>query len=184
MSAPRPGFPSDSNGAVAWHPGRLCSLKDIMHHLHVSSLCAVCKTATAWSILQKNDHSLVSKQSRLRYAKAIESYIENLRPMGMSASCSTLRKMKDSFETKGCKASNIAKLSLELIGRLIDETDDTIFFTLSPGEADFYKNPNRGWELAIDRFAIRGDVEEASKCFALSRYSAAVFHSVQAVETG
>ena len=28
------------------------------------------------------------------------------------------------------------------------------------------------------------DVEEASKCFALSRYAAAIFHSIQVVETG
>jgi hypothetical protein len=28
------------------------------------------------------------------------------------------------------------------------------------------------------------DVEEASKCFALSRYAAAIFHSVQVVEVG
>jgi hypothetical protein len=39
--------------------------------------------------------------------------------------------------------------------------------------------------LATERFPrIIDDVEEASKCYALSRYSAAVFHSVQIFEAG
>jgi hypothetical protein len=68
--------------------------------------------------------------------------------------------------------------------RLIDETEDKVFFSLLPREMEFYEKPQRGWETALSRFNIHSDVEEASKCYALSRYAAAVFHSIQIVEAG
>ena len=59
------------------------------------------------------------------------------------------------------------------------------FWSLSVREAELYSHPRKGWEEIIEQFpdAIT-DVEEASKCFALSRYAAAIFHSVQVVEVG
>ena len=76
-------------------------------------------------------------------------------------------------------------LSEEMGKRLVDETSDKLFFAMAPIESEFYCKPRRGWEVSIKRFPeIVDDVEEASKCFALSRYPAAVFHSVQIVEAG
>jgi hypothetical protein len=73
----------------------------------------------------------------------------------------------------------------ECVERLIDEATVGQFFILTPREADIFKNPRNGWEPSIKRFPrIVDDVEEASKCIALSRYSAAVFHSVQIIEIG
>jgi hypothetical protein len=49
--------------------------------------------------------------------------------------------------------------------------------------AEFYDHPRKGWEEVVDRFpAAITDIEEMNKCFALSRYPAAVFHSVQTIE--
>jgi hypothetical protein len=71
------------------------------------------------------------------------------------------------------------------VGRLVDEATASQFFSLTPKEAHVFSNPRNGWETVIERFpSIVDDVEEASKCFALSRYSAAVFHSIQIVEAG
>ena len=48
-----------------------------------------------------------------------------------------------------------------------------------------YQRPRDGWEQVILRFPDAvGDIEECNKCFALARYAAAVFHSLQAVEVG
>jgi hypothetical protein len=52
-------------------------------------------------------------------------------------------------------------------------------------ETVYYNDPRKGWEAIIEHFRDTAtDIEEASKCFALSRYAAAVFHSVQVVEVG
>lgn len=78
----------------------------------------------------------------------------------------------------------MAGLVGELFGRLEDEMKRS-FWSLNSDEVDYYIRPRKGWEAVIERFpATVDDVEEARKCFALSRYSAAVFHSLEVVEIG
>lgn len=80
---------------------------------------------------------------------------------------------------------DLKKLCSEMTGRVMDETKSRQFFSMTMREALYYEKPREGWEVAIARFPdIVDDVEEASKCFALSRYPAAVFHSVQVSEAG
>ena len=60
-----------------------------------------------------------------------------------------------------------------------------IFYAFNMYETEYYENPRWGWEEMIDRFPhTLTDIEETSKCLALSRYPATVFHSVQVVEVG
>ena len=48
-----------------------------------------------------------------------------------------------------------------------------------------YCEPFKGWEEILRRFeGITRDVEEMSKCFSLSRYTAAMFHAMQIAERG
>lgn len=171
------------NDAVGWHPGRLRSLWDIMEKFQVDVLFDICRVAENYR-RDKGEHSEIPDDARLMQANHLGSYINKLHPLGFSASCATLRKMKVKFEKQGCKRSDVAALSGEFLGRLIDEAEDKIFFSLLPREAEYFQKPIRGWEAALVRFPISGDVGEASKCFALSRYAAAVFHSVQIVENG
>lgn len=69
--------------------------------------------------------------------------------------------------------------------RCEDKFSEVFLLHLSPSEADEFQNPTKGWESICDRFheAIR-DVEEMRKCFALNRYPASVFHSMQVIEHG
>ncbi len=69
--------------------------------------------------------------------------------------------------------------------RLHDELKSTLFLYVPEDLAKKYKNPRDRWEEIIDRFPDSAmDVEEMNKCFALSRWAAAVFHSVSAIECG
>jgi hypothetical protein len=73
----------------------------------------------------------------------------------------------------------------ELRTRLVDELQGRFFWSLTANEARHYSNPTEGWAGVLDRFpAATTDIEEMNKCFALSRYAGAVFHSVQAIECG
>jgi hypothetical protein len=106
----------------------------------------------------------------------------------LTASLATLRKIQAvTQEGKGVRETlnAILFLQVELHGRLIDEMQGKLFWTLNVKEAEWYKNPRKGWKEIIERFPDAvSDIEEASKCFALSRYAAAIFHSVQVVEIG
>jgi hypothetical protein len=73
----------------------------------------------------------------------------------------------------------------DIQARLHDELSLNLFFKLPTEKKRYFDSPREGWEESLSRFpdAIL-DVEEMSKCFALSRYAACVFHSVSAIEVG
>jgi hypothetical protein len=73
----------------------------------------------------------------------------------------------------------------EVQTRLTDELSLNLFFRLPPTKKLYFDSPLLGWQEVIARFpATIGNVEEMSKCFALSRYAASVFHAVRAIESG
>jgi hypothetical protein len=73
----------------------------------------------------------------------------------------------------------------EVLSRLRDELSLNLFFKLPLEKKKHFDHPYTGWEEVIARFGdVIVDIEEMSKCFALSRYAATVFHSVQIIEGG
>jgi hypothetical protein len=73
----------------------------------------------------------------------------------------------------------------ELRERMEDDLHSTVFVNLSPQESELYDNPDKEWQAVIARFhKLRHDIEECSKCFALARYGAAVFHVMLIAEFG
>ena len=73
----------------------------------------------------------------------------------------------------------------EIQNRLHDELSINLFFKLPQERKKYFDNPVDGWEEIIHCFQnTASDVEEMSKCFALSRYAAAVYHACQAIESG
>jgi hypothetical protein len=63
------------------------------------------------------------------------------------------------------------------------ELKSMVWFGLSEG-APYFEEPTKGWDDVIERFGCGDDVEEASKCFAMARYTASVFHLMRVVERG
>lgn len=103
----------------------------------------------------------------------------------LKGSLATVRKIRAAMARPGSRFADIRPLGDELSGRLKDEMQVSCFFSLSEKERKYYESPRDGWEGIIDYFpGAVTDIEEAAKCFALSRYPATVFHSVQAVELG
>ena len=117
----------------------------------------------------------------LKHFTAIESYCIDLE---LVASLATVRKLKTVI-TKSNSRASVYQLADELKGRLTDELESKCFWALTTREREYYEQPKNGWGEVIIRFPDSvTDVEEASKCFALSRYAASVFHSTQVVEVG
>lgn len=105
--------------------------------------------------------------------------------LGLTASVITLRKIQMLFSDSKATQGQLSALVSELQSRLSDELSGTVCLSLSAYEAEYYSNPRKGWEEIIDRFPDAvSDIEEAAKCFALSRYAASVYHSIQVVELG
>lgn len=69
--------------------------------------------------------------------------------------------------------------------RMTDEFRRRHFLSLSSEEALMLSNPRQGWEEVIKRWpATIDDIIEANSCYALGRYTAVVFHSLQIGEHG
>lgn len=69
--------------------------------------------------------------------------------------------------------------------RCEDEFKNELFLHLDQRAAAKYGNPTKDWDEVVARFSqTRHNIEESSKCFALERYGAAVFHILLVAEYG
>jgi hypothetical protein len=73
----------------------------------------------------------------------------------------------------------------ELRSRLESELSHRLFLHMRSDRAKYFDEPRAGWESILEGFPeCIVDVEEMRRCFALSRYPACVFHSLQVLELG
>jgi len=155
-----------------------------MRKLEMSSIFTVLAAIT-FVTARRDDNTSVQAETKQNWKDTLPTHQANFAKLGLAGSAASLKKVLPLVERDNLTYKELYPPCEEVRGRLIDETESERFFSLSLAEADWYSNPRRGWEFAIDRFPqILDDVEEAAKCFAVSRYAAAVFHSVQAIEFG
>jgi hypothetical protein len=180
------GFPGagPSAGPLGPRPGRLWSLWD-MRILDASGLFLVVRNMAIYGTKNQDDAQKIDSEWAKRNADAFASYVETLTALGLSGAKVSLERFIAKLRTDGITWGDLIDCSNETTGRLIDEMKDKKVMALTPREIALYNDPRHGWNLSIERFPqILDDVEEATKCFALSRYPAAVFHSIQAIEIG
>lgn len=77
----------------------------------------------------------------------------------------------------------IVSFMQEIYLRFHDDLARNLFLYVAPVQATFYREPTAGWESVIKRFSCSYDVDEARKCIALDRPTAAVFHLMRVVES-
>jgi hypothetical protein len=81
--------------------------------------------------------------------------------------------------------SDLASAIENIEGCLENELSLNLFFKLPQEKKKYFNSPVDGWEEVIKRFQnTRDNIEEMNKCFALSRYAAAVYHACQIIELG
>ena len=104
---------------------------------------------------------------------------------GLTASKMTCEKLISLLSKHDCPTDTFIELVGELQERLIDEMSAPRFFSLSDQEAEYDKNPCKGWEEIITRWPnTQIAIKESSKCFACDRYAAAIFHILLVAEFG
>jgi hypothetical protein len=85
----------------------------------------------------------------------------------------------------GISFGELASAARDIQSRLTDDLDVRVFLAIDYRHIGFYNEWIRGWEHAIDKFpSISFDVEAASKCRALNRYTTCVFHASRIAEIG
>jgi len=129
---------------------------------------------------------IISDADKKELLDAFVLFKGSVTEMALPCSSATVDRLVELVSKDNSTQSELVKLiQTELNPRLIDEMKGRQSFILTTQEADYYNNPRNKWEGIIERFKDVGtDVEESWKCLACSRYTAAVFHSLQVVEVG
>lgn len=96
----------------------------------------------------------------------------------------TIKQIDRCLALSELQAVAIVAFSVEILDRFQDELEEHPFVSLTSEEAVLFKQPLKGWETVVERFGSAFDVEEARKCLAFERYTAAVFHLMKIVESG
>src|SRR5438093_8653413 len=173
--------------AIALEPYRLVSLGKIMKPFRTAFFVRMCHIFGVIELARRlTPNSEAFDDEMKTNMNALLADLESACvELELTASLATVRKIRGKLtEVKG-QASVFYPLIAELQGRLDDEMGEKFFWGLTIKEAEHYNTPREGWEDILERFPdITSDIEEARKCFALSRYPAAVFHTLQVVEAG
>jgi hypothetical protein len=171
---------------LAWreNPYRLVSLWEIVKpfpaHLFLTEVRMLESTLGTSPYLDE-----VGYERKVKMQTLFTDAVADCAKFGLVASRVSAEKLLALVSQKHCPSKRLRELVQEYQERLIDEMSAPRFFSLTDEEATYYMNSTQGWKDVIERFpAAITDIEEMNKCFALSRYAAAVFHSVQAIECG
>lgn len=122
------------------------------------------------------------KEHNERMAAYMRNHLERVRRF-----CEDLN-LSVSSELVGQKLKNLPKTEEEfelLISAIISEQKTRLFLYVPDHQSSFFENPKLIDESVQKQFpSVTPELRKAANCFALGFYTAAVFHSVRAVEIG
>jgi hypothetical protein len=96
--------------------------------------------------------------------------------------CDQIERLQKSF-VSGCKAREIIRLWADLKNRITDELNGRITLSIPRGDAEQYQNVTPFGVKVAEKFErALTDMQEASKCLALDRPTACVFHLMRVME--
>jgi hypothetical protein len=181
LSSPENGWPL--------RPFQIVSLYEVLKRYaeafyHVGEILSRIKTATLFYEIT-TPQKPVDETTRKDFIKQLGIAEAWCQAIGLEVSVKGVKRAIKRLETPELKRKDVHLIFGELMRRVQDEIGSAQLLYVPSNAAGFYQTPLKGWEQIADRFphATR-DIEEAWKCFALSRYTAAVFHSLLVVEVG
>ena len=104
--------------------------------------------------------------------------------IGLDLSIVLIDQIKKGME-KDYSAISLKKSLDELKSRILDEIDSPLLLGVKHGRAEYFENSIPFSQDVFEKFqSATFDIEEASKCFALARYTACVMHLQRVMEIG
>lgn len=112
----------------------------------------------------------------------VENLIPALAALDLPVTLAAAERLRDKISGGGITHQELFLLSESIHVRLQDELGARYFLSLSRSEAADYGSDGFGDEVHAKFPSIIFELDEASKCMALGRYTAAVFHWMRSVE--
>ena len=127
----------------------------------------------------------IPQEHRNVLAASAQFLVEETGKLGLESSQDTAVKLQKVGERVGSTWGEFAELGKEFRGRLIDDMKRTLFLAVSSGDAKLYLAVLPfGKEVGRAFPSADFDIWEATKCLALDRHTACVFHLMRVMELG
>jgi hypothetical protein len=167
-------------------PGRLLSLLEIMQRFHPEILVQNMGVLETLSMSYLPSPQEPVQGDKMLKCQFILDNIENeCATVGLKCSLVTLRKLRLFSKLPTFTYQQLRDLLEELIGRVRDEISEVVFMTLDSKDADLWEKPELFGAPVNEKFpSAIYDIEEAGKCLACGRGTAAVFHLMRVMEIG
>ncbi len=190
------GFPS--GGTLApWvrEPHRLWSLLEIMERFHPEPLLELSGSLGLFRLMPRRISHFWGISSELSFTfsarlqgelrEEVLAVERDCLAIGLPVSAKAAQAALQELASSKPSWQEFSRLAEDLHGRLRDEISSVTFLALNLREAELYGGPRKEWEGVLGAFKDTVyDVEEAAKCLALERSTAAVFHLMRIIETG
>jgi hypothetical protein len=186
-----------------WHENlhRLVSLWDIIMTFDAGKLSTVmmflAQTRGAFGVPGLENLLFSSSEEHRQYVLGrIQSYCMYCDEAAFPMTKIPLERALTLAADSTCTMGMIADLMANAMERLRDEASSRVLLPVPSSEAIYYRaftadsgSPNnlieQNWQPVFDSFpSVKYDATEAFKCYALSRYTACVFHLMRVLELG
>lgn len=114
-----------------------------------------------------------------------ETLIRSLRELHVSSATKVAERLLAALKDGTGTLPVIAGLYTDIDARLRDELEDVILLTIDAGKRRYFEpsEPLFGVEVATKFVGLTFEIDEAAKCLALGRPTAATFHLMRVMET-
>jgi len=172
------------------NPYWLVSLLDMLQFyadLFVQTLTRILQWEIKCSRITNNPATQVDPNIAVEIFAYVGTLAVELQVYGLETSVQKAGRIHELLKTRQMRVSygEMTSNLKELRERMEDELHSSVFLSLTGNESRLYSSPDKEWSGVVYRFSkLRHDIEECSKCFALARYGAAVFHVLLIAEYG
>jgi HEPN domain-containing protein len=126
----------------------------------------------------------LSDEDRASLGTTFAGFVEGCDFMELPAGKAACQRVVDAVSQNLCTVETVCRLIQRCEETIGDELRAHRYLHLCHSQAELYKEPLRGWPhtVAKRQKVAQIDIEEASKCLALERNTACVFHLMRLVE--
>jgi len=141
-------------------------------------------------VFAKNEISKILKdkipdETRKEWLEDFKKWERECSQINLTMSAKTLSKLVEGLSLTTVTYGEFNELSQEFNGRLVDEMESMIFFSIEPNKKSLLLEKNQFGTNVSDAFpSTITDIEEASKCLVFERNTACVFHLMRVMELG
>ncbi len=187
MSADR-GHPWD-------HPGKLWSLLDLVEKYAVGELLDLHSFVCSFNQYHKTNPIAYAPDQVDMLRSKFSRYAEIVRSLDLNVSAYCAREASDIINNQplvdGCLyiqgqvAGNLSAATRTIVDVLGKDMEGKLFLMLPRSREAFFDQPRPlfGADVADAFPEAAEDISEAGKCFALSRFTASIFHLMRAIES-